>query len=392
MDDAEKEALQRIVQLVVLCIPLFTLPLILKSSNSLLGKIANNADRVTKAIGVEKGLTAAQGGMKKRAGNYARVGGVTGARYAGKSYGALRRTNRWQKMPIVGGDPDKASTLGRVAQSVSGGVRKMRATDRAVNAAVEARKAGKNEAINEAMYGILKNSGDNLGKSALKGGALSNLANYGGAQLVAQAGAQQEKAEKERVSGIYARFKIDNTSVGELSQALKDAIASGDHSTATAAINRLTEMGTGGVESVGQTLYSAGKVEAPMQETIMKAINDGANYGALVGKDAGTVKSSGFDATTGQFTRKAGADGGLAPLSAEQLAGQSLNSLSHNYDTISQAAAQEIIRNNGLRAKISSPEALALIQAKATGQARPTDSAYDKQINNADPTKRTYTR
>lgn len=54
MSDTE-EALQHIIQLVILCIPLFTLPLILKSSASIMGRVGGMAENISRQAGKRSG-------------------------------------------------------------------------------------------------------------------------------------------------------------------------------------------------------------------------------------------------------------------------------------------------------------------------------------------------
>lgn len=72
-----EEELRQIVRLIVLMIPLFILPMLLKSSNSLIGKIGNVADRVSRDMGVERGagkIKSGVGGGMKRAPGLRNVG------------------------------------------------------------------------------------------------------------------------------------------------------------------------------------------------------------------------------------------------------------------------------------------------------------------------------
>jgi hypothetical protein len=92
------EGLQRITQLVILMIPLFTIPMLLKGSSSMLNKIGGVADRISRDIGVERagnspkknfgkatasGIGMAKGGLKNQALNLearaASRGGALGA-------------------------------------------------------------------------------------------------------------------------------------------------------------------------------------------------------------------------------------------------------------------------------------------------------------------------
>lgn len=75
VDSLDKEALQHIIQLIILCIPLLTLPLILKSSASVMGRVAGMAERFnSKAL--EPGLNKGVGGLKARASERARFTGA----------------------------------------------------------------------------------------------------------------------------------------------------------------------------------------------------------------------------------------------------------------------------------------------------------------------------
>jgi hypothetical protein len=60
--DDTQEVLQHIIALVVLCVPLFALPGLLKGSSSMLAKIGGAADRATRGINLDKGLDKVRGG------------------------------------------------------------------------------------------------------------------------------------------------------------------------------------------------------------------------------------------------------------------------------------------------------------------------------------------
>jgi hypothetical protein len=55
VDSLDKEALQHIIQLVILCIPLLTLPLILKSSASVMGRVSGMAETASRQAGKKGG-------------------------------------------------------------------------------------------------------------------------------------------------------------------------------------------------------------------------------------------------------------------------------------------------------------------------------------------------
>lgn len=57
-------ALQHIIQLVILCIPLVMIPIIIQSRNAILNKIGNVTSSLQKGIKLDKGLGAIQGGGK----------------------------------------------------------------------------------------------------------------------------------------------------------------------------------------------------------------------------------------------------------------------------------------------------------------------------------------
>lgn len=110
--DAPQAALTQLVQLVVLCIPLFILPMVIKNASSIMGKIGNAADKTMKNMGVEKGLGKAQGGIKKMP--VIRSGFETmEQRKQNKEYGrnraklgrATRRATRTGARTVLGGLP-----------------------------------------------------------------------------------------------------------------------------------------------------------------------------------------------------------------------------------------------------------------------------------------------
>jgi hypothetical protein len=369
------DGLQRLTQLVILMIPLFLLPTILKSSNNIIGKIGNIADNVSRQLKVDAGVGKVSQGIGKGARAYGNVGRQAITKPIG---GAAGRASRWAGRGIrnanwmqnANGDPRDFSKISAGASYLR--PKNIRGAHRAVLMTNEATKAAKDQAINEKAYNIISTSGDNQRAGGVKGALTGNLARVGGTPLVAQAGAAAEEAEKKRVQGVYAMMKFSNAGLKELSDALRGAIASGDHATASAAILRLNESGARGVMEVGESLAATPTTNAAMQTTIEKALNEASNYGAQVSKDASTVKrgsASTYD-TSGNFVR-----GDLSSVSADQLSSQTATSLSRNFTSISVVQAQEIMANPTLRAKIVDDKARDIIEARANGNANPHTGA-----------------
>lgn len=349
------ESLQHIIQLIILCIPLVMVPIIVQSSRSL-GSIGKIADRVQKGVGLDKGLEKVRGGVGKRAAAYGKFGAIAGGKYVGRG---VRNSNVGQR--IAGNPNSPPGRVRRAGRKAVEGWRKTRAFDQAVQGANEARKQQKEARRQEEVATFV--TGGTQGTPSVLGQALQN---YGGSTYTASAASAVEEAEKKRVSGIYATFKMNNSDFTQLRDALTTALRDGDRSTVTAAINRLTDMGASGALTASDAIERTTITDPEMQSTVMKAINDGSAYGAFVTKDAGLVKGGQYD-SNGNFVRTQG----LAGVSADQLASQTDRSLQRHFATISQQQATEIMNNDVLRSKITNDRARQLINARANGATAP---------------------
>lgn len=138
--------------------------------------------------------------------------------------------------------------------------------------------------------------------------------------LAASAENQKKKQFSEDV-GMY-ESTFEGKSPGAMKAELVQAIESKNHEKTRAAINRLSGMGVGGATALSDGLTEA-RFDPQMEGTIMDGIYDGSNYGNLSGKSADILNGS-FE---GAGDSKQWTAGGVGKVSAEQLAGQSGDSL-----------------------------------------------------------------
>lgn len=236
------EILRQITQLIVLCIPLVALPLLIKGSSNIMGKIGGYA-------------------------NQAGMGGIKGAKGAGKMA---------KKAPGV-----------RAPFEAAGQWKDARATK------LQRKKAG---------------------RAVRNAGVLSRVPGATGNILDAKASSEKEKLFNEEVAMHEA--KMLDSAPKDVRKLLGEAIASGNHHQARAAINRLSNMGVGGANQLSDAIHEASPVNDEMAKTIQRGLNDSGNYGALIGKAA--------DLSKGHFEENgAWSSGDVAETSAQQLAGQS---------------------------------------------------------------------
>lgn len=236
------EILRQITQLIVLCIPLVALPLLIKGSSNIMGKIGGYADKA---------------GLK----------GISGAKGAGR----LAR-----KAPGV-----------RAPFEAAGQWKDARATK------LQRKKAG---------------------RAVRNAGVLSRVPGATGDIVGAKASSEKEKLFNEEVAMHEA--KMLDSAPKDVRRLLDEAIASGNHHQARAAINRLSNMGVGGANELSDAIHEASPVSDDMAKTIQRGLNDSGNYGALIGKAA--------DLSKGHFEENgAWSSGKVTDTSAQQLAGQS---------------------------------------------------------------------
>jgi hypothetical protein len=102
-------ALQRIVQLVILMIPLFALPGLLKGSNAIMGRIGSAANRVGGDLGVDKL------GGKMKSGTGGAIKRTPGLRHVPETYGQLKQaTEAGRQRGIARRSAGRSATLGKL--------------------------------------------------------------------------------------------------------------------------------------------------------------------------------------------------------------------------------------------------------------------------------------
>lgn len=308
-----KESLQHIVQLVVLCIPLFLIPVILRSSNSLLNKIAGATDRIQKGVGLDKGLGKARDSMKDTA--------KKRAAFAGANFNdRLRNSDR------LGGVPAGVANWGRNRRLSSAARKKLRE---------EALASRKHEREGEVEHRVGELAG---GNSRLAGAAQR----IGGERLESVVLSQQRNRVAEELKQEQLRLEAEvrpgPNSGAELRTLLDQALNDGNEVRIRAVINKIaTEGGKGDVARMGDVIEQAAQrgLNQEAQEATTRAIQD--NWGTVKGNDPTLAN---LDLQTG--TQRGGAPAvapeqlsTMAPVRLEQLARQGV--ISH--ELIGTAAA-----------------------------------------------------
>ena len=312
-----------LMKLVILSLPIFAIPMLLKSSSNVMGKI---------------------GGMVQARGSKMTAGYSEKARANYKSGAEFNKRNLKNKAlgtDRFGGNIQKA------ALGAQGWKRRREANKRMRDLAVSAydkNKEGRVEELMGAELGKAASDDSSIRASATKA-ALSSMS-VGGTKLESYAEQAAQKAFNERVGAIQAKFEVRGTDIGELGRTLSKAIRDGDKETATAAIKRLSVMGASGVEEVATRLQGGVSSEkdatgapvsvaapsvgdAGMRQVLSNAVNDGSVYGALVEK-SGDVAKGGFDGS-GQW------QGNFDGLSTSQVAGLSPKALQRYAEEVKQA-------------------------------------------------------
>lgn len=299
-----------LMKLVILSLPIFAIPMLLKSSSNVMGKI---------------------GGMVQARGSKMTAGMNEKAK--GNSKSAAEFNKRNLKMRAL-----QTDRLGGVIQGTARGAqgwkRRREANARLRELAVNAYDKNKEAAVEDQM-------GRTLGTAATANAsrAAVDSLRVGGTKLESYAEQAAQKAFNERVGAIQAKFEVRGTDISELGRTLSKAITDGDRETATAAIKRLSVMGAGGVEEVATQLQGNSlKGIAPptvsdpeMRQALSNAVNDGSVYGALVEK-SGDVAKGGFNAS-GQW------EGNFDGLSTSQVAGLSPKALERYAKEVADAKA-----------------------------------------------------
>lgn len=221
--DAPQAALTQLVQLVVLCIPLFILPMIIKNSSSMMSKIGNAADRTMKGLGIEKGLGKAQGGAR----GFAKQRALSTEMRAANLEGSDNRFGR---------------VVGR-----AGGFRHRRAEKKAW--ADSERKRAQQHALNE----YLDAGGDKDLAAERQARFAGAAASAGGADRVAS----WEAGQKKEIFGEAVKLeeaKLFSSSTAELTTEMEEAIRSGNAERAYAASSLLNQRGVPGTIAAGKVL------------------------------------------------------------------------------------------------------------------------------------------
>ncbi len=351
-----------LISLAILAIPLFALPKILMSTNSIMGQVGGLGQKFNKFVegskfgqgvkargraygkfGALGAAGAAQFGAKK-------VGGAIDSRWGGRGV-ARSRTGYAAHGAVLG-----AKRVGSAAAAAARGAKKAADFDRAVVEAAEGRKRQKESDRAKRMYGVA--ASDSLGGRALRA--------FGGENFASYVASQRKSASDEKVKQIEANMELGGHSIGQIGKALRDALRNGDHETVRAAMNRLSGMGAGGQNALAHVLTAAeadggagAGISADMQTTVSNSIND--NYNTLVSK-VGDIAKGGFD-QNGQFSNA----NAFGKLSAEQMAGQSPQAIMQNIDQVTQGMATEILNNPNLRGKISNQGVLTRSKTIRTG-------------------------
>lgn len=269
--------LTQITQLIVLCIPLVALPMLIKSSASIMGTIGNYANKA--GAGTAGKLTdKLSAGAKARGvayGKFGAYGATSGAKWAGRA-ASNSRAAQW-----AGGRPG-AGALSRGGRAVGKGFRGARAMDKAILEASDARKLSKEADRQSAARQFADGT---------------PIAAFGG---VAYAGAMS-KAQKEAIDN--ARAKIDARfnpgDVNGLRDALIEAVQSGNSTDARAITDRLsTTEGGRGVDSIRDAINSP-QVQASNAESRQALANAiKANGKDVAGKGTDVVAWGGQGGTT----------------------------------------------------------------------------------------------
>lgn len=356
-NNVPEEALQRIVQLVILIIPLIAITIMIQKRNAALGQIYGYANKIQRGISLDKGLEKAQGGIKKRTAAYGKYGTNRAGAYAGDKYDKFKNSQFATTQLRM--NPNKPSRIAGAARRAKESGQRARAWDQAILEANEGRKNQKQFERQGLAHEIASQS--------------DGLQAFGGKNYQNYVAGQQQKALNERVGEITAKWELGNTDAAEIGKAFAAAVKGEKNqendAIITASIGRLAQMGAYGSNMLGEQLGALSGIDAERKDVIESALNTGATYGSLISKTGDIAKGEvKIDPTTGTGSFSFGSGNGMGGLSAEQVAGQSEQALMRagNINTISQETAQAITSNPALMAKITSDEARKMIQHRAT--------------------------
>lgn len=344
-------AVSSIIKLAVLAVPLFALPKMLMSTNSIMGQVGGLTQKMNKAIensGFGQGVKARGRAYPK----LAALGAAGGAAYGAKKLGGAadsrwgaRGTTRSRAGYAAHGLVLGAKKVGGAAATGAKGVRSVGDFDRGVVEGVEARKRQKDADKAKRMHEMV---GSKVGGAALRA--------FGGTNFAAYSASQRESAFDERVGQIKAKMKLEDQSIDKIADAMRSALQSTDHETARASFDQLSSMGGKGKAALSQVLSEAPVFDSSMDATINNAVN--ANYDGNVGKEGYLAKGGAKD---GKY------EGSLEGLSLDQLAGQTDQSLKVFGDTAKAETAQAVVDSDILKAKAASPDASIKLEHIAAG-------------------------
>ncbi len=346
------KTLANLISLAILAIPLFALPKILMSTNSMMGQVGNLGQKFNKAI---EGSKFGQG-VKARGRAYGKFGalGAAGAAQFGAKKAGGAVNSRWggrgvarsRAGYVAHGAVLGAKKVGGAASAAGRGVKKVGDFDRGVVEAAEARKRQKETDRAKRMYGLAADE-KSIGGKALRA--------YGGRDFADYVASKRESAFDERVGQIQSKMKLEDQSVEKIAEAMREALTGGDRETTRAAFNQLTMMGGFGKGAAAEVLQTT-TFSPDMDATVNNAVD--ANYSSNVEKEGLIAKGR---ADGGQFAvrdKNGVVTGSLGGLSPEQLAGQTEKSLKRAGAGVSRETAKAVVGSDILKAKVASPEAL----------------------------------
>ncbi len=265
------ETLKVIIQLVILCIPLITLPLILKTSSSILGRVSGMAEKFNSKT-FEPGLNKGKGGLKN-------AGLGVEARMARMS--------------------DSNNRFGR-AVGRAGSYRGRRQNKKDVREAL--RKSNIDEAVTK-FY--------DTGDESLDARRARKLAGFAAGEGNRDMVTAQLKSRANELFGQKIKLeeaKLSGKTTKDLENALSAALSSGNAAAAYAATSSLTQKGGPGAEAAARALHAAADTEG--------FNSDAAKLAASV------VRSNGKDlnATDPSLTKWADQDAAASPRSLGDVA------------------------------------------------------------------------
>lgn len=350
-----------LIGLLIQALPLFALPALIKLSSGVLARINN--------------LTSAR--LNKAGGDSAHRGLQNYSKRQLQNRSAQMATNNWQHQSGLKG------RLGRGA-AFTGGYKTRR--DFKIRQQEESARKLQDEAVTER---VLANSGDNRFASAAAG--------VGGAagvtRVQAAAVAHEREESRKRVSQaqqLYS-FKEQGKSWDEMmamyEQDYQKAAAEGNHETLSAILQQTHSKGGGGraVASNLLTTYGVQGEEAQkrVEETVYQDMSLGARADIVKGgmgtngkwelKDVGALPTKQIAALDGDVLKDAlvDAQGQVKMVTRTVTDPQTGQKRQLSEPVISAAQAHEILTTPGLRAEVSDPGIISLLEARAPGTTPP---------------------